>query len=408
MTVVVVGGGQAGFQTVSSLRDDGYTGAIVLIGDQHLPYQRPPLSKAYLKSPIALEQLHYRPQDFYDRHAITVRQGPAVSIDRAAHTVTLANREHIAYDHLVLATGCRVRKAGVPGEELRGVHYLRDHADAERLVEHLGRARRVTVIGAGFIGLEVAAGARQHGAEVTVLEYSTRAMGRAVSAFVGNYFLERHRQAGTRVQLDTVLQLLDGDGAGNVAAAHTTTGDVIPTDLVVIGIGVQPNAELAEQAGISVDNGIVVDEFLRSIDDPEISAVGDCTRFTDAATGRSVRLESVQNAVDQARCIAKRLTGHAAPYRAVPWFWTDQLGVKLQIAGITTGHDHIEVSGDAATSSFSVFCFEQQRLLGVESVNRPADHLTARRLLAAPDKLADLTPDKVRYPGFTLRAHLAG
>lgn len=408
MTVVVVGGGQAGFQTAASLRDDGYGGEVVLVGDGHLPYQRPPLSKAFLQSPLALKQLHYRPQDFYDRHSISVRTGPATSLDRAHHTVELESGERLRYEHLVLATGCRVRRAGVPGEGLGGVHYLRDHADAERLFEHLRRARDVAVIGAGFIGLEVAAGARKHGAEVTVLEFSPKAMGRAVSNFTGDYFVERHRAAGTRVILSTGARHLRDDGSGNVASITTTQDEQIRADLVVVGVGVQPNTELAETAGLTVRNGIVVDDHLRSVDDPAISAVGDCSRFPDDASGQSVRLESVQNAVDQARCVAKRLTGHPDPYRAVPWFWTDQLGLKLQIAGLTTGHDHLEVTGDPAAGSFSVFCFAGDRLLGVESVNRPADHMSARRLLKGDTpQLAALRPVTVGAPDFALRTYLA-
>ena len=410
MTVVVVGGGQAGFQTVASLRDDGYEGAVTLVGDSSLPYQRPPLSKAYLEAPVSIEQLHYRPQDFYDRHRINIAVGPVTSIERRSRTVELAGGEGIGYDDLVLATGCRVRRIDVPGGHLRGVHYLRDHADAERLVEHLQGAARVVVVGAGFIGLEVAAGARKRGAEVTVVEYAARAMGRAVSAFMGDYFVERHRDAGTRVLLNTGVVRFHDDGAGSVAGVTIDGGEEIAADLVVVGVGVQPNSELAGAAGLTVDNGIVVDPLLRSIDDPAVSAVGDCSRFIDAASGQSLRLESVQNAVDQARFVARRITGKAdgSAYRTVPWFWTDQLGLKLQIAGLTAGHDSYELAGDPASGSFSVLCFAKGRLVGVESVNRPADHLAARKLLAASAlSLSNLTPETVRRPGFTLRSYLA-
>lgn len=408
MTVVVVGGGQAGFQTAASLRDDGYDGELMLIGDGQLPYQRPPLSKAFLQSPMALQQLHYRPQDFYDRHSIRVRTGPATSVDRVRRVVELESGERVGYKHLVLATGCRVRRADVPGEQLGGVHYLRDHADAERLYEHLRRARAVVVIGAGFIGLEVAAGARKHGADVTVVEFTSKAMGRAVSTFTGDYFVERHRAAGTRVLLSTGVRSLHDDGSGHVAGLTTTSDEQIQADLVVVGVGVQPNTELAEAAGLMVQDGIVVDDHLRSVDDPAISAVGDCSRFPADASGRSVRLESVQNAVDQARCVAQRITGRPHPYRAVPWFWTDQLGLKLQIAGLTTGHDRLEVTGDLEAGSFSVFCFAGERLLGAESVNRPADHLSARRLLKGETPhLAALRPATVGAPQFDLREYLA-
>ena len=410
MTVVVVGGGQAGFQTVASLRDDGYDGAVTLVGDSSLPYQRPPLSKAYLDAPGTIAQLHYRPQDFYDRHRIDVAVGPVISIDRRARSVELADGARLGYDDLVLATGCRVRRIDVPGSHLRGVHYLRDHADAERLVEHLQRATHVVVVGAGFIGLEVAAGARKRSAQVTVVEYAARAMGRAVSTFTGDYFVDRHRDAGTRVLLNTGVVRLRDDGTGSVAGVITDDGAEITADLVVVGVGVAPNSELAQAAGLSVDDGIVVDEMLRCVDDPAVSAVGDCSRFLDAASGASLRLESVQNAVDQARFVARRITGRAdgSAYRAVPWFWTDQLGLKLQIAGLTAGYDSYELAGDPGSRSFSVLCFAKGQLVGVESVNRPADHLAARKLLAGALSLSNLTPESVRRPGFTLRSHLAG
>lgn len=410
MTVVVVGGGQAGFQIVASLRDVGYDGAITLVGDGHLPYQRPPLSKGYLEAPLSIEQLHYRPQDFYDRHRIDVRPGPATGLDRRTRTVELVSGERIGYDHLVLATGCRVRQLGVPGEQLRGVHSLRDHGDAVRLVEHLQQVRRVVVIGAGFIGLEVAAGVGKRGAEVTVIEYAPRAMGRAVSAFMGDYFVQRHREAGTVVLLNTGVSLLHDDGTGAVGGVTTISGQDIAADMVVVGVGVRPNSELAETAGLTVDNGIVVDKFLRSVDDPAVFAVGDCALFPDATSGLSVRLESVQNAVDQARYVARRLAGgddDAPAYHAVPWFWTDQLGLKLQIAGLTSGHDHYELTGDPDAGSFSTLCFTDGHLVGVESVNRAADHLAARKLLANPTAVQRLTPEAVRRPEFLLRSHLA-
>lgn len=408
MTIVVVGGGQAGFQSVASLRDGGYDGELVLVTNGSLPYQRPPLSKAFLHTPMAMEQLHYRPQDFYDRHAIRVSAGRVATIDRPDQTVHLESGDRIPYTHVVLATGCRVRRLGVPGEELDGVHYLRDHGDAERLLEHLRRARDVVVIGGGFIGLEVAAGARKRGAEVTVLEAGAQVMGRAVSTVTGDYFLASHRSAGTRILLGTGARLVRDDGNGQVAGVVTTRDEQIRADLVVVGVGVQPNTELAETAGLTVRDGVVVDDYLRSVDDEAVSAVGDCSRFRDFATGRSVRLESVQNAVDQARCVASRLTGRPVPYRAVPWFWTDQLGLKLQIAGLTTGYDHLEVTGDPAGGSYSVYCFLDDRLLGVESVNRASDHLSARRLLGAETpQLAALTPATVAAPDFALRSFLA-
>lgn len=407
-SVLVVGGGQAGFQTSSSLRDHGFTGRVVLVGNKHLPYQRPPLSKAYLHGQLNRDQLTFRPQDFFDRHRIeVVRRGPVTRLDLHDRTAVIDHGERLTYDHVVLATGCRARRPDIPGKDLRGIHYLRDVEDAELLTNHLSRSQSVVVVGAGFIGLEVAAAARKCGLDVTVVELAAQAMGRSVSRLTGEHFVARHRAAGTRIQLGTGVREFLDDGTGAVAGLLTSTGEELRAAMVVVGVGVLPNTELAERAGLTVDDGIVVDGQLRSVDDGSVSAVGDCCRFVEPGSGASVRLESVQNAVDQARCVAKRLAGTPTPYRAVPWFWTDQLDLKLQIAGLTNGHDQTVVSGDPAECTFSVYCFADDRLLGVESVNRPADHLAARRLLAAEGPQRDsLTPAAVASSGFSLRDHL--
>lgn len=404
-TVVIAGGGQAGFQTAASLRDAGYQGRVALVGDvQHLPYQRPPLSKAFLDGGLGLRHLTFRPQEYFDRHAIDVVRGPVTGLDRERRLAVLERGQQVGYDHLVLATGCRARRLRMPGDDLRGVHYLRDVDDAQHLADRLATAERVVVVGAGFVGLEVAAAARKRGVDVTVLDPAPHAMGRAVTRATADLFVHRHRSAGTRVELGTGVQAFLGDGSGQFSGVETSDGEVLPADLVVVGVGVVPNTELAEGAGLPVDDGVLVDEHLRSLADPHISAVGDCSRFLDLASGARVRLESVQNAVDQARCVAARLTGSPAPYEELPWFWTDQLGLKLQIAGLTTGHDLTETVGDPDTGRFSVYCFAAGRLLGVESVNRPADHLAARRLLArGAQRHAPITPELVRTPGFSLR-----
>ena len=403
--VLVLGGGQAGFQTVASLRERGYSGPVTLVADDdRLPYQRPPLSKAYLDAPMTMTQLAFRPSDYFDRHAIVRRRGRATQLDRSRRVAVLDDGEQISYDHVVIATGCRPRRLDVPGDQLDGVHHLKDLVDAECLTAGLARCQRLVVVGAGFIGLEVAAAARKRGLDVTVLEVTDRAMGRAVSHAMGDYFIGQHRDAGTRIRLGTGVDALIDDGSGRVAGVLTTHGDEVPADLVVVGVGANPNTELAEHAGLRVDGGVVVDELLVSVDDPAVSAVGDCCRFVEARTGAPVRLESVQNAVEQARCVAGRIAGAPAPYTAVPWFWTEQLGRKLQIAGLTAGHDHTEVVGSMDGRAFSVLCFAGERLLGVESVNSPADHLAARRLLAAGGAALDaVTPSLARTSGFSLR-----
>ncbi len=401
--VAIVGAGQAGFQTASSLRQEGFDGRIVLIGDETgLPYQRPPLSKSYLAGDSGLDELWLRPQAFYETQRIDLVTGETVTaIDPAGHRLRLGSGGAIPCDHVVLATGARFRPLAVPGAELDGVLPLRTLTDADLLRGRLAEAREVVVVGAGFIGLEFAAVARAAGVAVHIVEVTQQPMGRVVSAPTSRFFTGAHIGWGATISLGTgVARILGADG--RAAAVETTDGRVLPADLVLICIGVVPNAELARDAGLAVDNGIVVDEYLATAA-PAISAIGDCANFpTRFAAGR-VRLESVQNGVDQARSVAARIAGKAAaPYDKVPWFWSDQAELKLQIAGITTGHDASVVRGDPESGSFSVFCFRHGRLIGVESVNRPADHIVARRLLAGDPRL---TPEQAADESFDLRAH---
>jgi 3-phenylpropionate/trans-cinnamate dioxygenase ferredoxin reductase component len=400
--VAIVGTGQAGFQAAASLRQEGFAGRIVLIGDEPVPpYQRPPLSKSYLARESGLDELWLRPETFYTQHRIEVLAGESVaSIDRTERRLQLASGGKLAWDHLVLATGARCRPLPVPGAELDGVLPLRTLADADILRERLDQVRDIVVIGAGFIGLEFASVAIARGAAVHIIEVTQHPMGRVVSATISKFFCEAHRRWGAEVSLGTGVTRVLGAG-GRVSGVETTDGRHLPTDLVLICIGVIPNAELAGEAGLAVDNGIVVDEYLAT-EDAAIFAIGDCANFpTPFAIGR-VRLESVQNAVDQGRCVAANIAGKPAPYDKVPWFWSDQGDLKLQIAGITAGHDTAVLRGDPDSGHFSVFCYRAGRLIGVESVNQTADHVVARRLLTGEPKLkleqaADLSYD--------LRAH---
>jgi len=403
--VAIVGAGQAGFQTASSLRQEGFGGRIVLIGDEPgLPYQRPPLSKSYLAGASGLEELWLRPEAFYETQNIDLMTGETVTaIDRPGRRLRLASGGEIACDHIVLATGARFRPLPVPGVELDGVLPLRTLADADILRERLAEARDVVVIGAGFIGLEFASVAIAAGAAVHVIEVTHHPMGRVVSAQTSRFFTGAHRGWGAAISLGTgVARILSADG--RVAGVETSDGGVLPADLVLVCIGVVPNAELAGDAGLAVDNGIVVDEYLAT-GAATISAIGDCANFpTRFAAGR-VRLESVQNGVDQARAVAARIAGKPMPYDKVPWFWSDQGELKLQIAGITAGHDAAVVRGDPESGGFSVFCFRDGGLIGVESVNRPADHIVTRRLLAGDPRLA---PEQAADESYDLRAHAAG
>jgi 3-phenylpropionate/trans-cinnamate dioxygenase ferredoxin reductase component len=402
--VVIIGAGQGGYQAAASLREAGYGERITLVGDEpQLPYQRPPLSKAYLLGDTTAERLQLRPQNYYEKHTIDlVTDTRVTAIDRAASRVTLSSGASLAYDHLVIATGARNRLLPVEGATLDGVMYLRTLADADAIKEHFAGAVNIVVAGAGFIGLELAAVASKLGKQVTVIEPLPRGMSRAVSSITSQFFADAHTQFGVKLLVNTRPQRVNGNG-GRVASVTMSDGRDLPADLVLVGIGIVPVDDLAQAAGLPVANGIVVDAQLVTAD-PKISAIGDCAAFPDPFTGTMIRLESVQNAVDQGRCVAKRIAGHPAPYAAVPWFWSDQRDLKLQMVGLTAGCDRTVLRGNPAERAFSVFCFRGDTLLGIESVNRGADHMFGRRLLTAGESV---TPDEAGDPGFDLKARLA-
>jgi len=402
-TVLIVGAGHAGFQVAASLRQHGYGERICLINDEaHLPYQRPPLSKAYLKGEGRPDSLMFRPDKFYRDQNIELIGDRAVFIDRAAQRLLLASGSFLEYGHLVLATGARNRLLDLPNANLGDVRYLRILDESEALRQRIHSARHVVVIGAGFIGLEFAATARIKGLEVDVVELATRVMARAVTAEISDYFQERHMAAGIRIHPGVQATGIEGRG-DKVCGVSLSDGRHIPADLVVVGVGVLPNVELAAEAGLPVASGIIVNEQLLT-PDPNISAIGDCALFASPRFGGSLRLESVQNATDHARCVAARLTGDAKTYDGLPWFWSDQGDDKLQIAGLTTGYDHVVVRGDRAARSFSAFCYRSGQLVGIESVNRAADHVFGRKLLGMNRSIA---PERVADPGFDLKAALA-
>ncbi|GJD51581.1 Rhodocoxin reductase [Methylobacterium crusticola] len=399
--IVVVGAGQAGFQLGASLREGGYRGPVTLVGDEPgLPYGRPPLSKAYMLGKTDAAGLALRPEAYYAEHAIAVRAGTrAVAIDRRDRRVGLACGDTLPYDHLVLATGSRNRPLPVPGADLPGVHQLRTLADAEALRTVLAGVAAVAVVGAGFIGLEFAAVCAQKGIAVTVIEGLDRPLSRSVSPGMAALIEASHAAAGVRFLFGAAVAAIEGEG--RAAGVVTRDGRTVPADLVLVGIGVLPNQDLAEAAGLPVANGIAVDAMLLT-DDPAVSAIGDCAAHPSPhAEGARVRLESVQNAVDGARCVAARLTGRPAAYTAVPWFWSDQGPLKLQIAGLCMPHDRAVRRGAADAGGVSVFCYRGDRLVGVESLNRAGDHMIARRLLQT-----GLTPEPeaVADPAFDLKA----
>ncbi len=399
--LVIVGAGQAGFQTAASARQAGFTGRITLVGDEPgVPYQRPPLSKAYLLGKIGVAALRFRPEEWFAQQQVERVLATAVEIDRAARCVVLSDRTRVPYDHLVLATGARNRVPAVDGIGLDGVFGIRTLTDADALASRIDAARNIVVIGAGFIGLEFAAVAAAKGLSVRVIELGQRPMARALSEPMSKLFGEAHRDWGVVFDFGlTVTRLLGTEG--KVTAVETNSGECIPADLVVYGIGVLPNSEIAAAAGLCVDNGICVDEQLVT-SDPAISAIGDAVSFPCIWNATRVRLESVQNAVDQARAVCARLVGTPAPYVALPWFWSDQGDLKLQIAGLSSGHDQAVVIGSIEQRQCSVLCFREGRLIAVESCNRATDHMAARKLIS---RRTTLCAAEVCAPGFDLREY---
>ena len=383
-SVAIVGGGQAGFQTAASLREFGFAGAIQLYCDEpYLPYQRPPLSKTYLKEDAAPDKVYLRPERFFAEKNIVCRTGTRVAaVDRAGHTLTLESGEQASWDWLVLATGVVNRRLPVPGAGLDGVVMLRGIDDALGIRSRLKASRRIVIVGGGVIGLEVAAVARGAGIDVTLIELGDRLAGRIGSTALSDYLLQYHRGIGSSVLLNAGVSEIEGRD-GKVARVHVSNGDAVECDLVLVCIGVAPNVELADAMGLTLEDGIVVDAHMRTVDS-QVLAVGDCTRFQPPHGGlASVRLESVQNAIDQAKCAAETIVGRPRAYDALPWFWSDQGTLKLQIAGLTTGHDTTVVIADPVKGTMAVYCFADGALIGVECINRPADFMAARRVLGA-------------------------
>ena len=395
---VIVGTGQAGFQTAASLRSEGYQEPVTLIGEEpHIPYQRPPLSKGFPLGTQDLESIELRPSKFYQDHDIYLMPGERViAIDRTARFVNLAAGSRVPYDKLVLAVGARNRLLPIKGAELEGVLYLRSLDEALVLKERLNTAQQIVVIGGGFVGLELAAVACSLGKSVTVLEALPRLMSRVVAPIISEFYRELHSNKGVKIFCGAYVSEIAGSG-GAVHEVVLSDGRIFPADLVLVGIGVVPNIELARDAGLRISNGITVDENLQT-DDQNIFAIGDCAEHPCVFAGARIRLESVQNAADQAQSVAVAIAGRRDSYRALPWFWTDQFDIKLQMAGISQGHDQIVTRGNLEGRKLSVFYFRENRLVAIDSINRPLDHMIGRKLLAAavpltPEQAADESVD---------------
>jgi 3-phenylpropionate/trans-cinnamate dioxygenase ferredoxin reductase component len=396
-SIVIVGAGHAGVQLAASIREAGFDDKISILSDEiDLPYQRPQLSKAFLKAGDAAI-LPLRAEQFFADNAIDLLLGQeATRIDRQSSKLELRSGLTIGYDHLVIATGATSRPFETPGAKLDGIVTLRQLSDARSLRDRLASASHTVVVGAGFIGLEIAATATGFGKSVTIIEIGPRVMGRAVSPITSSFFGRAHESFGARLLLNSRVAAVRGQ-SGRATEVELSDGSVLPADLIVIGVGILPHDALASAAGIECANGIVVGETLASSDE-SISAIGDCAAFPCHFVDASIRLESVQNAVDQARCVAKRIVGKAERYVALPWFWSDQGDLKLQIAGLPQGVDEWITRGDFKARSFSVFGFRAGALAVVETVNRPGDHMAARKLLEghvplSPVEAADISFD---------------
>ncbi|MDH3267032.1 MAG: FAD-dependent oxidoreductase [Gammaproteobacteria bacterium] len=393
-SILIAGAGHGAGQVVASLKQLNFAGKIILVGEEpHLPYQRPPLSKKFLSGDLPPERLYYKPAAFYDDPRIEVRLNTRIArVDRNAHCVTTENGEDIHFDKMILALGSRVQKLQLPGCDLPGVHYLRNITDVEAIRSDMVSNKRVVIIGAGYIGLEVAAVCRQSGLEVTVVEMADRVMSRVVSPNVSDFYQLEHTNQGVKLQLSTRLLAF----AGKRRVKHVVCDDEqkIAADFVVVGVGIQPNTELAEAAGLDVDNGIVVDDHCQT-SDADIYAIGDCTSHPNAIYGRRLRLESVHNALEQAKTAASNLCGVENRYSQVPWFWSDQFDLKLQIAGLSQGYDAVVIRGDPCSRSFACLYLRKNALIAVDAINSPRDFMQSKALIANhtivdPERLADI------------------
>jgi 3-phenylpropionate/trans-cinnamate dioxygenase ferredoxin reductase component len=381
MSVVIVGAGQAAAQLVTSLRQGGYAGAIRMIGDEpYAPYQRPPLSKKFLSERPPADTLYFRAEAFWREQGVELDFGiPVATIDRAAKRVTFADDRAAGYGTLVLATGTRARDLPVPGVHLPGVFSLRRIDDVRRLRGPLDDARRVVIVGGGYIGLEVAAVVRGEGREVAVLEAEERVMKRVTSPVLSTFMQDFHRGRGVDIRLGARLAAVEGEG--RVEQVRLADGATLPADLVLMAVGARPNDDLASAAGLPCRDGVIVDEYARTAD-PSIYAAGDCTRFPSRRYGRALRLECVQNAIDQAKAVAAAILGKPLIYDPVPWFWSDQYELKLQMAGLSDGYDDARTVGDVAAARFSVEYRKDGRLIAVDAVNDGRAYMGGRKRIA--------------------------
>ena len=391
MAFVIVGGGHAAGQAAASLRQEGYAGEVVIVADEpHIPYQRPPLSKQYLAGEQGLERVYLRAAKFYADKEVDVRMSARVAgIDRATKTVVLDDGATLGYEKLLLATGARPRILDMPGADLAGIHYLRTIGDSDAIKGEMAPGKRLVVVGGGYIGLEVAAVAVEAGLSVSVLEMEERILQRVTTPAMSEFYRTLHVGKGVAIHTGATAAAFAGNGS--VAAVRCADGSEHPADIVVVGVGVVPNVELAAEAGLACSDGIVVNERCATAD-PDILAAGDCTNHPNPVLDRRVRLESVPNAMEQARVGAANMAGQDRTYASVPWFWSDQYDLKLQMVGFSADGDTSVVRGDPDARRFAVFHLKGDLLVAADAVNSPREFMAARQLVGRrldPGQLAD-------------------
>ena len=392
--IVIVGAGQSAGQCVVSLRNGGFKGSITIIGEEsHPPYQRPPLSKGYLSDKVGIDRVYTKPESFYQENEVNLLLSKRVeTIDREENIVLLSNGDSVKYKKLVLATGSRVRKLNVAGSHLSNIHYLRDIQDADDIKHLIKSKKKLVVVGAGYIGLEVAAVATESGLAVTVIEMAERVMNRTVDPLISEYYKKLHENHGVEIHLNTPLEAFGGTKSVSKVFCSNLAFNA---DCVVVGAGILPNQEIALNAGLKCDNGIWVDEFCKTEDD-NIYACGDCTNHPNKSLNTRLRLESVHNALEQGKTVASSLLEKNIAYNQVPWFWSDQYDHKLQIIGISGDHDKVVKRGNEENSSFLLFYLKNNKLIAVDAVNNPKEFMICKKLVAnkikiSSDNISDLS-----------------
>ncbi|MDC0591121.1 FAD-dependent oxidoreductase [Gammaproteobacteria bacterium] len=396
--LVIVGAGQSAIQCITSLKKEDYPGLITLVGEEeHLPYQRPPLSKGFLEDTVSNERLYFKKLEFFIENKVQLKLGiKAEEIDIENNNIHLSDNTKLSFDKLVFATGSSVRKLDFPGKDLNSIHYLRGLDDALSIKKDLQTTQNIVVVGAGYIGLEVAAIAAKQNKSVTVIEMADRVMNRTVDPQISDYYLNLHQKNGVTFKFNTSLKEIIG--TNNPEKVVCSDGSEVAADMVVIGAGIMPNVELAENAGLSCDNGIVVNEFGKT-DHADIYACGDCTNHPNKLLNKKIRLESVHNAMEQSKTVASSIINQSLAYNQIPWFWSDQYDHKLQIVGLSGDHDKVIMRGDMSEAKFMLFYTKEDKLIAVDAVNNSKEFLICKKLVA---NKVTIKPDEISNPATNL------